>query len=74
MKAFTRLGLAVLGALSLAAPALAQTKWNLPAAYPTDNFHTENLTQFSKEVADATGGKLQVAVHANASCHIIRLL
>ena len=67
MKAFTRLGLAVLGALSLAAPALAQTKWNLPAAYPADNFHTENLVQFSKDVAEATGGKLQITVHANAS-------
>ena len=67
MKAFTRLGLAVLGALSLAAPALAQTKWNLPAAYPADNFHTENLMQFSKDVAEATGGKLQITVHANAS-------
>jgi TRAP-type C4-dicarboxylate transport system substrate-binding protein len=67
MKAFTRLGLAALGALSLAAPALAQTKWNLPAAYPADNFHTENLVQFSKDVAEATGGKLQITVHANAS-------
>jgi TRAP-type C4-dicarboxylate transport system substrate-binding protein len=67
MKAFTRLGLAALGALSLTAPALAQTKWNLPAAYPADNFHTENLVQFSKDVAEATGGKLQITVHANAS-------
>jgi TRAP-type C4-dicarboxylate transport system substrate-binding protein len=67
MNAFTRLGLAVLGALSLTAPALAQTKWNLPAAYPADNFHTENLMQFSKDVAEATGGKLQITVHANAS-------
>src|SRR3712207_2026231 len=67
MKAFTRLGLAALAAISLAAPALAQTKWNLPAAYPADNFHTENLVQFAKDVAEATGGKLQITVHANAS-------
>jgi TRAP-type C4-dicarboxylate transport system substrate-binding protein len=59
------LGLA--GAVALAMPAAAQTKWNLPAAYPTDNFHTENLVQFAKDVADATGGKLQITVHANAS-------
>jgi TRAP-type C4-dicarboxylate transport system substrate-binding protein len=63
----TRLGLSLAGALLLAAPAMAQTKWNLPAAYPTDNFHTENLSAFSKDVADATGGKLQITVHANAS-------
>jgi len=67
MKHTTRLGLGLAGALLLAAPAMAQTKWNLPAAYPADNFHTENLTAFSKDVADATGGKLQITVHANAS-------
>jgi TRAP-type C4-dicarboxylate transport system substrate-binding protein len=63
----TRLGLSLAGALLMAAPAMAQTKWNLPAAYPTDNFHTENLMQFAKDVADASGGKLQITVHANAS-------
>ena len=67
MKHMTRFGLSLAGALLLAAPALAQTKWNLPAAYPPDNFHTENLNAFAKDVADATGGKLQVTVHANAS-------
>jgi TRAP-type C4-dicarboxylate transport system substrate-binding protein len=67
MKHRTRLGLSLAGALLLASPAMAQTKWNLPAAYPADNFHTENLNAFSKDVADATGGKLQITVHANAS-------
>jgi TRAP-type C4-dicarboxylate transport system substrate-binding protein len=46
---------------------MAQTKWNLPAAYPPDNFHTENLNAFAKDVTDATGGKLQITVHGNAS-------
>ncbi|KLK94019.1 C4-dicarboxylate ABC transporter substrate-binding protein [Microvirga vignae] len=67
MRSWTRLSLSLAGVLLLSAPALAQTKWNLPAAYPTDNFHTENLNAFAKDVADATGGKLQVTVHANAS-------
>src|SRR5215207_3811954 len=67
MKHMTRFGLSLAGALLMAAPALAQTKWNLPAAYPPDNFHTENLNAFSKDVADATGGKLQITVHGNAS-------
>jgi TRAP-type C4-dicarboxylate transport system substrate-binding protein len=58
---------ALLGALLAANPAAAQTKWNLPAAYPADNPHSENLTAFAKDVADATGGKLQIAVHPNAS-------
>jgi len=67
MKHMTRLTLSLAGALLMAAPALAQTKWNLPAAYPADNFHTENLSQFAKDVADASGGKLQITVHPNAS-------
>jgi TRAP-type C4-dicarboxylate transport system substrate-binding protein len=47
--------------------ATAQTKWNLPAAYPPDNFHSENLVQFAKDVEAATSGKLQITVHAGAS-------
>ena len=53
--------------LLAALPAGAQTKWNLPAAYPTDNPHTENLSAFAKDVEAATGGKLGITVHANAS-------
>ncbi|MBC5766883.1 TRAP transporter substrate-binding protein [Ramlibacter albus] len=47
--------------------AFAQTKWDLPAAYPATNFHTENLQQFANDVDKATGGKLKITVHANAS-------
>lgn len=57
----------IAGAALFAVPASAQTKWNLPAAYPADNPHSENLTLFAKDVADATGGKLQITVHPNAS-------
>jgi TRAP-type C4-dicarboxylate transport system substrate-binding protein len=52
---------------ALAAPAMAQTKWNLPAAYPADNPHSVNLIAFAKDVTDATGGKLQITVHPAAS-------
>jgi TRAP-type C4-dicarboxylate transport system substrate-binding protein len=55
-------------AASLAAsPAMAQTKWDLPAAYPSDNPHSQNLELFAKDVAAATGGKLQITVHPGAS-------
>src|SRR6478609_524383 len=54
-------------ALSLAGSAFAQTKWDLPAAYPASNFHTENLEQFAKDVDKASGGKLKLQVHANAA-------
>jgi TRAP-type C4-dicarboxylate transport system substrate-binding protein len=58
-----------LAALALALPlaALAQTKWDLPAAYPATNFHTENLSQFAADVDKLSGGKLKIQVHANAS-------
>ncbi|MGA8919170.1 MAG: C4-dicarboxylate ABC transporter substrate-binding protein, partial [Pseudolabrys sp.] len=56
----------VLAAMS-AQPGFAQTKWNLPAAYPPDNPHSENLVLFAKDVATATDNKLQITVHAGAS-------
>jgi TRAP-type transport system periplasmic protein len=53
--------------LALALPAFAQTKWDLPTAYPATNFHTENIQQFATDVDKATAGKLKITVHANAS-------
>ena len=58
-------GVALLAVSAL--PAQAQTKWNLPAAYPADNPHTVNLMAFTKAVEQATGGKLQITVHPAAS-------
>ncbi len=55
-------------ALTLAAgSALAQTKWDLAAAYPASNFHSENMAQFAAEVDQASGGKLKITLHAGAS-------
>ena len=47
--------------------ASAQTAWNLPAAYPAGNPHSENLVAFAKDVETATGGKLKITVHPAAS-------
>ncbi|HRJ68729.1 MAG TPA: TRAP transporter substrate-binding protein [Beijerinckiaceae bacterium] len=63
----TLLAGAALAAFALSGAAQAQTKWNLPAAYANTNFHTENLVQFAKDVEAATGGKLAITVHGNAS-------
>jgi TRAP-type C4-dicarboxylate transport system substrate-binding protein len=57
---------AALAAL-LTTAAFAQTKWDMPAAYPAANFHTENLTQFAADVDKASGGKLKITVHPGAS-------
>ncbi|MFN3296266.1 TRAP transporter substrate-binding protein [Caldimonas sp.] len=53
--------------VGFAAGALAQTKWDLPTAYPASNFHTENIVQFAKEAGEASGGKLAITVHPGAS-------
>ncbi len=52
---------------AFSATAQAQTKWDLPAAYPATNFHTVNLNQFAADIDRASGGKLKITVHANAS-------
>ena len=52
---------------AVALSAHAQTKWDLPAAYPATNFHTVNLQQFADDVDKATSGKLKITVHPNAS-------
>jgi TRAP-type transport system periplasmic protein len=54
-------------ALALGAAAHAQTKWDLPSAYPATNFHSVNLAQFATEVDQASGGKLKITVHPGAS-------
>lgn len=54
-------------ALALSVSSLAQTKWDLAAAYPASNFHSENMAQFATEVDQATAGKLKITLHAGAS-------
>jgi len=60
----TALAFAISG---MSAGAMAQTKWDLPAAYPATNFHSVTLTEFANDVDKATGGKLKITVHAGAS-------
>ncbi|MEO8739645.1 MAG: TRAP transporter substrate-binding protein [Casimicrobiaceae bacterium] len=60
---------AILAAMAMGAAlsATAQTKWDMPTAYPASNFHTENIAQFVADVDKASGGKLKITVHPNAS-------
>ncbi len=62
-----RIAYAAALALVFALPVTAQTKWDMPTAYPANNFHTENIQQFANDVDKATGGKLKITVHPNAS-------
>ena len=55
------------GLLAVSGFVSAQTKWDLPAAYPANNFHSVNLNQFAADVDKASGGKLKITVHPGAS-------
>ena len=66
MVRFSASAAAVAVALATA-PACAQVQWRLPSAYPADNFHSENLAAFAKDVGEVTGGKLAIKVYPNAS-------
>ena len=61
LNQFTGLVLAA-GLAFTAGQVNAQTKWDLPSAYPATNFHTENLTQFAADVDKATAGKLKITI------------
>jgi len=47
--------------------AIAQTKWDLPSVFSTGTSPTENLVQFADDVDKASGGRLKITVHSNAS-------
>ena len=61
---------AVAAAAVLCAPisaSMAQTKWDMPMAYPATNFHTVNAQKFADAVKAGTSGKLEITIHANGS-------
>ena len=62
-------GFAAALAFAVALPVAAQTKWDMPTAYPASNFHTENIQQFANDVDKATAGKLKITVHAGGSLY-----
>lgn len=65
MKAFWQWCLALGCAAAVATGQAA--KWNMPTGYPPGNFHTENIQQFAKDVAEATDGELRIVVHPAGS-------
>ncbi len=54
-------------ALAVSGIAQAQTKWDMPTPYADGEFHTRNVKAFAEDVKKATGGKLDIMVHANGS-------
>lgn len=66
MYAFQRLAFAAAASL-LATAAYAQVKWDMPTPYSDGTFQTVNVREFVADVKAATGGKIDITVHSNAS-------
>jgi TRAP-type C4-dicarboxylate transport system substrate-binding protein len=62
---------AALGAATLSLLATAShaqpARWQAASGFGDGNYHTRNLREFLAEIASATGGAVQVQLHANGS-------
>lgn len=57
----------LIAALCAASVVHAQTSWKLATGYRAESFHTENIAQFSREIASATKGQLAIELAPNGS-------
>ena len=53
-------------AAALATP-LAAESWDMPTPYGDTTFHTVNIMEFAKEIAETTNGALEITVHSAGS-------
>ena len=51
----------------VAASAAHAESWDMPVAYPSDNYHTENAVTFAEDVKTCTNGALEITVHPAGS-------
>lgn len=66
MKFFSMIALASAAALT-AAPTLAQSAWDMPLAWPAENYISLNAKKFADEVQAATGGDVVITTHPGGS-------
>jgi len=52
--------------LALSGVASAEN-WDMPVAYPANNYHTENAQMFVDAVRECTDGELDITIHAGGS-------
>lgn len=45
----------------------AAESWDMPVAYPADNYHTENAQMFADGVRECSGGELDITIHPGGS-------
>jgi TRAP-type C4-dicarboxylate transport system substrate-binding protein len=67
MPVLRRAALGATLSLAFAPAARAQARWQAASGFGDGNYHTRNLRDFLAEIAQATGGAVQVTLHANGS-------
>lgn len=67
MTRIYQFGMISMAALVTAAPVAAQTYWDLPLAWPAENYISVNAAHFAEEVAAATDGDVQITTHPGGS-------
>ena len=66
LKSLTATAFGVLMATTAMADGHSQS-WDMPMAYASTNFHSEQGVIFADKVRDYTGGKINITVHAGGS-------
>ena len=59
--------LGLTAAIALSAGAAQAEKWDMPMAYADSNYHSQTGKQFAQCVTTATGGDIEITVHAGGS-------
>ncbi|MER0239237.1 TRAP transporter substrate-binding protein [Fulvimarina sp. MAC8] len=67
MKATASAFFASVLACSISSGAALAADWDMPTPYPDKTFHTVNISEFAKEVEEATDGELSITVHSAGS-------
>ncbi|MGO4852856.1 TRAP transporter substrate-binding protein [Phaeovulum sp. W22_SRMD_FR3] len=52
---------------TLSAGAVCAETWDMPVAYPANNYHTENAVAFANDVKTCSNGALEITVHPGGS-------
>ena len=67
MKKIINIFSAIVLSLFLTSTSNAVEKWDMPMAYSATNFHSQNGVMFADAVRIATGGEIDITVHAGGS-------
>jgi TRAP-type C4-dicarboxylate transport system substrate-binding protein len=61
------IGMAAMLSLGVAHTASAETKWDLPLAWPANNYIVQSAQRFADEVKSNTGGEVVITLHPGGS-------